>query len=164
MKCDKCDQPATVHLIEIVNGKKIEKHLCEKHAVEEGVTVKMTAAPINDLLEKFVMKQTGEAETVERQACESCGLTWDQFRKRGLLGCPGCYRVFADQLMPLLERAHEGSNQHVGKAPRCAGAGELRQQRLMQLRRELDQAVAAEQYERAAALRDEVDHLEQDDT
>ena len=162
MKCDKCDQPATVHLIEIVNGKKIEKHLCEKHAIEDGVTVKMTAAPINELLEKFVMKHTGEEEVTSETVCGNCGMTWDLFRKRGLLGCPACYETFESNLQPLLERAHEGANRHVGKAPSCAGTDELRQQRLMQLRRELDQAVASEQYERAAALRDEVDNLERD--
>ena len=32
MKCDTCNKPATVHLTEIRNGKKIEKHLCEQCA------------------------------------------------------------------------------------------------------------------------------------
>ncbi len=162
MKCDKCDQPATVHLIEIVNGKKIEKHLCEQHATEDGVAVKMSAAPINELLEKFVLKHSPSQEADEVQACADCGMTWEQFRKRGLLGCPGCYAAFDDALMPLLERAHEGGNCHIGKAPRCAGTDELRQQRLMQLRRELEQAVASEEYEKAAGLRDQVNQLERD--
>jgi protein arginine kinase activator len=161
MKCDRCDNPATVHLIEIVNGKKIEKHLCEQHAVEEGVQVKVTNAPINELLEKFVLKHSGGGEPAVRpSSCENCGMTYAEFRKRGLLGCPQCYDVFKPQLEILLKRAHEGANEHVGKIPARAGADELRQQRLMQLRRELEQAVAAEQYEKAAKLRDEVRQVE----
>lgn len=162
MKCDKCDNPATVHLIEIVEGKKIEKHLCEKHAAEDGVTVKMSPTPINELLEKFVLKHSGEMPATDQAAeCPDCGLTWEQFRKRGVLGCPGCYDAFEGALAPLLARAHESADRHIGKAPRCAGADQSRQQRLMALRRELEKAVAGEEYEKAAALRDQVQQMEQ---
>ncbi|MHB1156790.1 MAG: UvrB/UvrC motif-containing protein [Phycisphaerales bacterium] len=178
MKCDRCDNPATVHLIEIINGQKIEKHLCEHHALEEGVTIKVTSSPINELLEKFVLKHTSPAAAptsvggAVQQAgpvvaggetdlvCEHCGLTFSEFRKRALLGCADCYTAFEPLLMPLLERAQEGASHHLGKVPRYAGSDQLRQQRLKQLRRELDKAVTSEQYERAARLRDEVRELE----
>jgi len=164
MKCDKCDKAATVHLIEIIDGKKIEKHLCEGHASEAGIAVKVTNAPINELLEKFVLKHSGgEApsdEAVGELSCELCGMTYSEFRKRGLLGCPSCYEAFEPALGPLLTRAHEGADHHIGKVPNRAGADEFRQQRLMQLRRELDQAVAAEKYETAAELRDQVRQME----
>lgn len=158
-KCDHCDRPATVHLIEIVNGKQIEKHLCENHASEAGVEVKATA-PINELLEKFVLKHSGTASTEPTQACDSCGMSYSRFRKTGLLGCPDCYDAFEDQLIPLLGRAHQGAERHIGKSPESAGADQARQQRLLQLRRELEQAVAAEKYETAARIRDQVRQLE----
>lgn len=166
MKCDKCDNQATVHLIEIVDGEKIEKHLCEAHAGEAGVTAKSPSTPINELLKNFVLKHSGTGEPdfappATGQVCESCGLTYSQFRKKGLLGCPACYEAFEEQLGPLLERAHEGSSQHIGKLPARAGADQVRQQRLLQLRRELDRAVCQEQYEAAARLRDEVRQLEE---
>ncbi len=161
MKCDQCDNQATVHLIEIRGGKKVEKHLCEAHAVEEGVAVKVNQAPISELLEKFVLKpNTGDTTAAAPLSCEACGLTYEQFRKTGLLGCAECYRAFASSLEPLLERAHEGSAQHMGKVPMHAGLDEMRQHRLMQLRRELEEAVAAEQYERAANLRDALSQAE----
>jgi len=156
MTCDHCDNQATVHLIEIKGGQKIEKHLCEKHAVDEGVAVKVNSAPINELLEKFVLKHSGLEATSESLACETCGLTYESFRKHGLLGCPDCYRAFEEALTPLLERAHEGADHHFGKVPSRAGIDEIRQQRLQRLRRELEEAVISEQYERAAHLRDEL--------
>ena len=161
IKCDRCENQATVHLTEIRSGQKVEKHLCERHAVEEGVAVKMNPAPLNDLLEKFVLKHAGGgvAEPAEL-GCDQCGLTYDEFRRTGLLGCPECYRAFETALAPLLERAHEGACRHVGKAPSRAGVDEVRQQRLRQLRRELDEAVASEQYERAARLRDQLSQAE----
>lgn len=160
MKCDRCDRQATVHLIEIQAGQKLEKHLCEQHATEEGVAVKVQNTPIQ-LLEKFVLKNAAAPTvTAQTMTCGSCGLTYDQFRKTGLLGCPECYTAFEAALMPLLERAHEGAERHLGKVPIHAGVNEARQQRLMQLRRELEEAVAAEQYERAARLRDQVNQFE----
>ncbi len=163
MKCDLCDNQATVHLIEIQGDKRVEKHLCETHAVQEGVAVKVQNPPINELLEKFVMKHSGiEVPAQQKQVCSSCGLGYEEFRKSGLLGCPDCYLAFEASLIPLLERAHEGSARHLGKVPAHAGVNELRQQRLRQLRRELEQAVAAEQYERAANLRDQLNQVEED--
>lgn len=162
MKCDLCENQATVHLIEIQGGKKVEKHLCETHAVQEGVAIKVqNPAPINELLEKFVLKHSGaEGAAQAKQVCRACGLSYEEFRKSGLLGCPDCYAAFEVALSPLLERAHEGSARHLGKVPVHAGINELRQQRLRQLRRELEQAVASEQYERAATLRDQLTQVE----
>lgn len=162
MKCDKCNKPATVHLIEIQNGQKIEKHLCEEHAAEDGIAVKVTNQPINDLLEKFVLKQTGQKGSSGELVCEACGTTWSEFRKTGLLGCPTCYAAFEGALMPLLERAHpDGAHRHMGKVPQSRGTDEHRNQRLLRLRRELDEAVNREQYERAARLRDQVREVEE---
>ena len=62
MKCDNCNKPATVHLTEIKNGKKIEKHLCEQCAAQnEGLPVK-SHTPINELLTNFVMAHSRPAE------------------------------------------------------------------------------------------------------
>ncbi|MBI1370403.1 MAG: hypothetical protein GC162_17340 [Planctomycetes bacterium] len=161
MNCDHCKNPATVHLIEMTKaGQKVEKHLCEEHARQEGIMVKVNQAPINELLEKFVMKHSGTTVSPTTLRCDRCGLTYEEFRKTGLLGCADCYTAFGSALMPLLERAHEGAGRHLGKVPAHAGASEVRQQRLRQLREELDRAVAAEQYERAATLRDKLSQVE----
>ena len=164
-KCDRCDNPAAVHLLEIENGQTTEKHLCEQHAVAEGLAVQVTSvpeAPISELLNKFVMKAGSDADAAAALLCDQCGLTYEQFRKTGLLGCSGCYEAFGSALGTLLERAHGGEAQHVGKAPKKAGSNVVRQQRLTQLRRDLDDAVSNEQFERAAQLRDEVQQMEGD--
>ena len=62
--------------------------------------------------------------------------------------------------MPLIERAHEGASEHVGKVPASSGDTAKRQARLVKLRRELNQAVEREDYERAAQLRDEIKAVE----
>ena len=157
MKCDNCKNTATVHLTEIKSGKKIEKHLCEQCAAQqEGVPVK-SHTPINELLTNFVLAHSGQMSKEQSLACENCGVTWAEFRQNG------DYMLFEKDLTPLLQRAHEGANHHVGKAPtRGGGTGvpAKRQIDLAKLRKDLQRAVETEDYERAAKVRDQIREAE----
>ncbi len=158
-KCDGCGKAATVHLTEITNGKKIEKHLCEGCASSEGITIKANV-PISQLLEDFILQSP--SEEIAQQTCDICGVSFSDFRKQGVLGCPHDYDVFSDSLDPLLAKAHEGANQHVGKVPHRAGQDQKKMNTILRLRAELKSAVTAEDYERAAGLRDQIKELEQE--
>lgn len=158
-KCDRCDKPAVVHEVTVKNGVKAEVHLCHEHALEAGVAMP-THQPINQLLTQFVIAHAGTTRAKARKACPGCGLTFAKFRQCGTLGCPECYEAFEEQLTPLIERAQNGATQHRGKTPRRAGPSVDRQVLVQQLVKELDQAVAAEQYERAAKLRDRLRSLD----
>ena len=71
--------------------------------------------------------------------------------------------MFEKDLTPLLQRAHEGATHHVGKVPtRRGGTGVpmKRQVDVAKLRKELARAVEAEDYERAAKLRDQIRQAE----
>ena len=177
MKCDRCDNDATVHEVTVRNGVKVEKHLCEACAAGEGIG----GASLGELLTKF-MTQDAEVGAKPKHvhkpraaACQGCGFTFDQFRQSGLLGCPACYKTFEALLTPLIEGAHEGATQHTGKIPkriaaRAAGREDEaateaalaraqlreRQERLKILQRQLEEAVRSEQYELAARLRDQI--------
>ncbi len=162
-KCDHCEKPATHHSVEIRKGQKIEKHLCDAHAAQEGLSVKAAHTPINELLTNFVKLHSGAAPAVATEAvCETCGLTFGEFREHSLMGCPQCYTAFKIPLAPYLERAHEGATHHIGKTPHRMGGGEKRQEQLLVLRKRLNDAVTNEDYELAARLRDEVRRFEED--
>jgi len=175
MKCDLCNKPAVVHEVTVKNGVKKEIHLCEDHAAESGVSMP-GQQPINQLLTQFVISENekpakhdkpGKAEPQQRTAkrkCPECGLKFDHFRKQGVLGCPTCYETFEKVLAPLIERAQNGATHHVGKAPLRAGVSLDRQRERQRLVKELDEAVNAEQYERAAQIRDTLQSLEQGDS
>jgi protein arginine kinase activator len=164
MKCETCNKQATVHLTEIKNGKKIEKHLCEQCAAQsEGLTPK-SHMPINELLTNFVMNHTGLAtKPQESLACPHCGITWAEFRQSGLLGCEHDYATFEKEMTPLLQRAHDGAAHHVGKVPTRRGGSGVPMKRTAdasKLRKELARAVETEDYERAAKLRDQIRQAE----
>ncbi len=92
--------------------------------------------------------------------CPVCGMTFHEFRQKGLLGCPNDYQEFEQHLAPLLERAHGGNAFHTGKVPPNASRDQQRQNRLLRLRGSLKEALAREDYEGAAKLRDEIKKLE----
>ncbi|RPI58932.1 MAG: DNA helicase UvrBC [Planctomycetaceae bacterium] len=159
-KCDKCDKPATIHLTEIAGGEKIEKHLCEDCASLEGITIKATI-PISQLLEDFVLQSSHGPDVGKNLRCDVCGITFEEFRSQGVMGCPNDYDAFEPALTTLLAQAQEGATQHVGKAPQRTAENLGRLNAALRLRAELKTAVAEEDYERAAKLRDQIKELEQ---
>jgi protein arginine kinase activator len=159
MKCDLCNKPAVVHEVTVRSGIKKEVHLCEAHAREAGITMP-GQQPINQLLTQFVISQSGKPAKAVVKACSGCGLSFAQFKQTGRVGCAECYSAFEAELAPLIERAQNGGSHHTGKAPRRAGTSIDRQLLIQKLMRELDHAVAAEQYERAATLRDRLSSMD----
>jgi len=91
--------------------------------------------------------------------CPSCGMTYRRFRSSGKFGCPNDYVVFKRGLMSLLDKIH-GKSTHVGKIPLRASDQIARQKELRTLRAELEKAVRAEAYEKAAKIRDRIYKLE----
>ena len=63
----------------------------------------------------------------------------------------------------MVRSMHKG-NSHVGKVPEGLMAMHVRHQRLEELKERLDQAIAAESYEEAAGIRDEIRNLTESKT
>lgn len=175
MKCERCDNEATVHEVTVRNGTAIERHLCEVCAALFGIaggTLPDLLKPSGQAGEISITAVSKIGGATRPTACPGCGLTYSEFKQGGMLGCQQCYHAFESQLGPLLERAHEGGIAHTGKSPRRLAAGapaepttpgglslHERAERLQALQRQLDQAVRNEQYEIAAKVRDEIRHL-----
>lgn len=153
--CDFCENPAVVHEITVKNGIKKEVHLCQAHAVEAGIEMP-DHQPITQLLTKVTIAKAPRSQRSQRHVCPECGMSFKEFRSKGTLGCPECYVAFDKHLAPLIERAQNGAVHHTGKAPARAGESLDRQLLIQRMLKELDSAVSAEQYERAAELRDKI--------
>lgn len=157
--CQRCNQAkATVHITDTIPAKK-ERHLCEQCAQKEGIIVKQNPLTTNDMLKQFIKSKTGLGESKDL-ACPKCGISFRDFQLKGLLGCPHDYEAFRSVLAPLISRAHEGATHHIGKVPATADETIHRQTGLIRLRRELQEALDQENYERAASVRDEISTLE----
>ena len=155
LKCQSCDQSATVHLTNIVSGKKHEMHLCQECSEKQDL-IKNQELNLSMILQTVLGQHVDQpTEELSRLTCPTCGIKYMEFKSGGRLGCPHDYKVFQAALEPLLERIHR-HHRHVGKIPPHATANAVRQRELMDLRLELRRAVETEAYEVAAQLRDRI--------
>lgn len=169
MLCNICNKnQATVHLTEIVDDQMSELHLCDDCARKKSMQMEQQFG-LSDLLAGLVDygKQIGGVEKQsEALQCSACGLTYDDFRKIGRLGCSECYTAFAKFLGPLLKRIH-GASGHSGKLPPQLAQQPLPKVKkakeacgIAELKEQLQQAIEREEYEEAAFLRDQIKEIE----
>ncbi len=156
LKCDLCDNSATVHLTQIVNNKVHKVDLCETCAQAKGVT-DPSGFSLSDLLMKASLNPEQPATAMR---CEQCGYTHQEFKKSGRFGCPHCYETFSDEIEDMLDSMHKGTT-HTGKVPQRALARKSLYDRLTKLEDELNEAIKTERYEDAARCRDEISQVKQ---
>src|SRR5437762_2783796 len=156
MLCCICkEKEATVHLTQIAGDKMQKVDLCEECAKTKGVN-DPTGFSLADLLLGL-----GASQEIEQAAggaeikCARCGFTQADFKKAGRLGCPECYQTFSEALEGLLKTMHKGTR-HVGKAPETVRKSRDVSDELKSLEKKLRKAIEEEDFEGAAALRDEI--------
>lgn len=168
MLCQICkENTATIHLTEITHGQRCETHLCQRCAQQQGLGAQ-TQVPLNELLSSLLQAAKTATDSQEKtvnfshpdKTCPVCGMTLRRFSETSLLGCPEDYKHFQKELGPLIERTHAGHAQHCGKVPAHAGQEMKKEVELLHLRRQLEQAVKAEDYETAARVRDQIRQIQ----
>lgn len=124
----------------------------------------------------------GAAKTLpQTRRCKTCGSSFDDIANRGKAGCADCYELFGDRLAPSIERIHNRAR-HIGKlpgrpaqaapsqteaaAPAAPSERQVKKQAAHQadtlesLKARLRDAIAKEEYEQAAVLRDRIKEME----
>jgi protein arginine kinase activator len=146
MLCGLCKQKnATVHLTQIAGDKMQKVDLCEECAKEKGVNDPAGFSLADMLLGLGASQEMEDAAGGADVVCPSCGFSQADFKKSGRLGCADCFDTFAEGLEALLKSMHKGLRR----------TQDL-EKRLNQLQADLDKAVEAENFERAAVLRDDI--------
>lgn len=157
--CDSanCENRASVHLTQVVDNQASTQYLCKACAEAKGVGPLL--APEKAVMELVSHVVDGDGRQ-EGGACDFCGQTTADFKESGRMGCPECYTSFETLSKRLLRRIH-GSSEHVGKVyvpPDPDGFVSGRQ--VADLGRRLERAIEAEDFERAAVLRDQIRGLD----
>lgn len=150
--CDKCKlKEAVIHRIVITNGKKHAQHFCQECAAQSGLVMFQ--------LPSFVELAGAEnASDSSTKKC-TCSHTFRDFKKTGVLGCSECYKTFENELMPIISNAQLGRTQHQN---RSTSDSVTDSDNIEALQQRLDEAVACENYEEAAILRDKIRALKSD--
>ena len=174
MTCDICGKKkATVHLTEIVDEQMSEMHLCEECARQKSSQMEQQFGLADLLAGLSDPSKTSTAKESDKTAlkCSRCALPYEDFRKFGRLGCGDCYTSFKEHLTGLLRKIH-GSNKYLGKTPASyqekssvplteAAVALLPSENLSDLKQQLQSAITAEDFEKAALIRDKIRNMEE---
>ena len=163
MLCQNCKKSeATTHIKRVINGEATESHLCSSCAQNSGY---------RDLFDDFSFNLPGifssffgdTALTLGESRldrCEKCGCCFDDIIKTGTVGCADCYEKFYNKLRPSIQRIH-GKAKHSGKVPpvrkeEITVKEKTAEEKIADLEAEMQKAVAEQNFERAAIIRDEI--------
>jgi protein arginine kinase activator len=155
-----------MHVEGVLDNKSIKLHLCEKCAQVKGMELDIAKPKFSlvDLLANLSDWEIPGHKNLETVRCPSCGLSYSQFREVGRLGCAQCYATFSVQLEPLLKRIH-GNSRHLGAKAGARAVGkdasalDASGEDVRAVRKQLDEAIAAEEFEEAARLRDSLKRI-----
>lgn len=167
MKCQKCGaNNANTHIKTIMNGEFKEYALCSECAKKMGYT--NVFGDFENEFSSLLGSFFGNALPARTQTarCEFCGSTYSEIAKTGHVGCAKCYGTFGEQLLPSIRRIH-GNTTHCGKnsktvdkSQKLKSSEETKDQKILRLKSELDKAVAEQNFELAAELRDKIKGME----
>ena len=182
MLCEQCgEREANVVIRETRNGNVTERHLCAQCAQSTELGSLFDEIPFVRILSGILgmaggSRQKESEEDFAAVTCPTCGTGYAEFVKNGRFGCPDCYSTFGILMDGGIKKI-QGSDRHMGKRPLMAGTPasvpeaesaatvpeELSvSEQIQVLRERLSEAIAEEEYEEAARLRDEIRRLEKE--
>ncbi|MEI6580400.1 MAG: UvrB/UvrC motif-containing protein [Eubacteriales bacterium] len=164
MLCQNCEKnEATTHIKRVINGDTAESHLCSDCAAHLGYGDFFSGFGLNigDIFGGFLEAGLPGIGETNVKRCQKCGCSFEDIARDGKLGCAECYNTFYDKLLPSLQRIH-GRIQHNGKMSDSCAEEVRKPNRLEQLREEIKTAIAEQNFELAAKLRDEIKEMEKE--
>lgn len=167
MICQNCGKnEATTHIKRVVNGDTTETHLCAECAQHLGYGDMFSGFGLNldDFFGNFLGDTVQKLSSPVEQRCPKCGSTFGDIVNSGKIGCSECYRTFYDKLLPSIQRIH-GRIKHSGKFVSVQPKNEkipepIKENPLEKLQKDLEKAVANQEFEQAAVIRDKIKEIE----
>jgi len=178
MLCQNCGKnEANIRYTQIINGVKKEIALCEDCAKKLGIdSIGIPDLTMNfhsflgDFFNDYAENSFLPTFNNEVVKCKNCGMTYDEFIKNGMFGCSECYNIFSNPIDSLLKNLH-GTAKHIGrgigknkgkvevKKNDNIEAKDSKEDKKIELQKELDKAIKEERYEDAAKLRDQLKEM-----
>ena len=188
MLCSNCGKnEANVHYTHVINGEKTEYNLCDECAKKLGIDEMDFSMPISfsnfisDFFDEDSLLPGFSGNMITK--CPKCGLTYEDFAKKGKFGCGECYNTFSSRIESVLKNLH-GSAKHRGRAPQRLAEKTTKlfendndkqdsvqvkheplvdktMEQIDKLNSDIKLAIKEERYEDAAKIRDEIKKLEE---
>ncbi|CAM4140323.1 UvrB/UvrC motif-containing protein [Treponema peruense] len=162
MLCDFChEREAVIYMEQITGGSQKRRiNICVECAVERGINPdpKSIQASLGVLFKELADTKR-RMEEADKKLCPVCGTSLGKIKKTLNVGCPECYAIFRDDVTALLSQKGPVEPYKGTMPARLSTVHSVLNDRII-LRNKLDDAVAAENYEKAALYRDYLKALE----
>ena len=174
--CEDCGQQSAVCTVAVMMGEKVmHRKLCQACMAKASMAI--AAGNLGQVLGSILSAARNAAQSRAEEAeeegkpqqaaqeqplpaldgdaetCPQCGLTYEAFRKQRRPACAACCTAFRQSVKRVLSESC-ASLQHVGRRPVTEAVAQRKRAHLERLQRQLEEAVAREDYEKAAMLRD----------
>lgn len=187
MKCDRCDNEATVTVKTIINGEEKDFHLCNECvmkftdlAVDEIGSIKsgvqrLDRKKIENLIDQFLpsldevidsyydyrFKENNYSykmlNNLADDSCPTCG-NLSSYIRQGIFGCPDCYKL-DEKLTEKTLKMFNNFSFYEGKFPRKERDFKDIAIKIKNLQEQLQVLVEIEDYEKAAEIKEQIDEL-----
>ena len=149
MLCEKCGKnTATVVYTQIINGQKSTLNICSECASKESIFDNFGS-----------LLSFGTREQTVNTICPCCHMTLSEFTRRGKAGCGTCYETFRRHAGAMLKKIH-GTQKHteteIKETVQSTQEERKEVSEIDALREKMAKAIAQENFEEAARLRDEI--------
>ena len=175
MLCQNCSkEQATTHIKRVVNGEATEQHLCAACAKKLGFDSFFDdfSLSIPNIFAGFFGDAPLALAGRQSERCATCGSSFEEIVRTGMVGCADCYETFYDRLLPSIQRIH-GRAKHAGKRPPQMIAADAsaeqapqkptKEDKLADLQKQMQQAIESQNFEQAAVLRDAIKALKEEE-
>lgn len=166
MLCERCKKnTATVFYEENINGESRSYSLCSECASELKKSGELSGffpfSSFGSMHDQLFGGLFGISEPTAkaRKSCPMCAATFSDFQKNGKTGCPECYKTFGEELRSTIRSIH-GNVKHIGRAPAKFRKSREKENELKELKKQLKEAIANENFESAANIRDKIRAME----
>ena len=145
MLCQKCKmREATGYMEQTVNGVKSRLYVCPE-CFKQAQLEMFSSLPNLGLF-------SGLNGGTPRLKCSKCGTTLRDISDTCFVGCPYCYEELGENIKPII-RNIQSAVMHIGSGP----SEEVDETAI--LKQQLEDAIAQENYEKAAELQARIKHL-----
>ncbi|WP_024467647.1 UvrB/UvrC motif-containing protein [Treponema pedis] len=160
MICDMCKKnEAAVSIEQISDGAKKNIYLCRDCAAKFGFGIfseKMDIS-IKNIFNNYELNKKLEFEN--SPVCPHCGQKLLDIRFKQKIGCVNCFSAFKNEIAEILKQKKKDLR-YTGVIQKSKVIGFENKRIAAELRQKLRKAIEAEEYEKAAFLRDELKALE----
>lgn len=173
MLCEICKRKeATFFIKETMLGETKTHALCEDCAKKHKDTIMPSNMQIEKLIQSLISFTEDELEKDESKKitkkqkskkCPKCGSTYEEVVLSKIAGCSECYKTFSSEIDELINKVARNVSYH-GAKPKSTKTRKTNEEDTSKLIREykkdLNEAIMIEDYDKAAKLRDLIKTLE----